>query len=158
MRLVFAGTPEPALPALRSLIDSPRHDVIAVLTRPDAASGRHGRPQPSPVARLALERAVALDARLPEGWNELGGVETEAGNLSEALRCYLKALDLAPDLPYALVNAAQTQDKLGHAADAEQLYRHALSAARVQSAGTGDRVTWEAERPPAPLWRAVMHH
>ncbi|MFZ3305083.1 MAG: hypothetical protein WA227_15920, partial [Mycobacterium sp.] len=25
MRLVFAGTPEPALPALRSLIDSPRH-------------------------------------------------------------------------------------------------------------------------------------
>ncbi|MGA9361055.1 MAG: methionyl-tRNA formyltransferase, partial [Mycobacterium sp.] len=32
MRLVFAGTPEPALPALRRLIDSPRHDVAAVLT------------------------------------------------------------------------------------------------------------------------------
>ncbi|MCV7050939.1 methionyl-tRNA formyltransferase, partial [Mycobacterium heidelbergense] len=49
MRLVFAGTPEPALPALRRLIDSPRHQVVAVLTRPDAASGRRGRPEPSPV-------------------------------------------------------------------------------------------------------------
>ncbi|MDI3315086.1 MAG: methionyl-tRNA formyltransferase [Mycobacterium sp.] len=60
MRLVFAGTPEIALPALRRLIDSPRHDVIAVLTRPDAASGRSGTPQPSPVARLALERGIAV--------------------------------------------------------------------------------------------------
>ncbi|WP_163759223.1 methionyl-tRNA formyltransferase [Mycobacterium botniense] len=60
MRLVFAGTPEPALPALRCLIGSERHEVIAVLTRPDAASGRRGRPQPSPVARLALEHGIPL--------------------------------------------------------------------------------------------------
>lgn len=60
VRLVFAGTPEPALPALRRLIDSPRHEVIAVLTRPDAAVGRHGRPQPSPVAREALDRGIPL--------------------------------------------------------------------------------------------------
>ncbi|KLO37017.1 methionyl-tRNA formyltransferase [Mycobacterium nebraskense] len=60
MRLVFAGTPEPALPALRRLIDSPRHEVIAVLTRPDAAVGRHGKPQPSPVAREALDRGIPL--------------------------------------------------------------------------------------------------
>jgi methionyl-tRNA formyltransferase len=60
VRLVFAGTPEPALPALRSLIDSPRHEVIAVLTRPDAASGRHGKPMPSPVARLALEQGIPV--------------------------------------------------------------------------------------------------
>lgn len=60
VRLVFAGTPEPALPALRRLIDSPRHDVIAVLTRPDAAVGRHGKPQPSPVAREALDRGIPL--------------------------------------------------------------------------------------------------
>ena len=60
MRLVFAGTPEPALPSLRRLIDSPRHEVIAVLTRPDAASGRRGRPSPSPVARLALEHDIPL--------------------------------------------------------------------------------------------------
>jgi methionyl-tRNA formyltransferase len=60
VRLVFAGTPEPALPALRSLIDSPRHEVIAVLTRPDAVSGRHGTPKPSPVARLALEQGIPV--------------------------------------------------------------------------------------------------
>ncbi|ORW87957.1 methionyl-tRNA formyltransferase [Mycobacterium sp. IEC1808] len=60
MRLVFAGTPEPALPALRTLIDSPRHDVVAVLTRPDAASGRRGKPEPSPVAREALERGIPV--------------------------------------------------------------------------------------------------
>ncbi|MGH3967345.1 MAG: methionyl-tRNA formyltransferase [Mycobacterium sp.] len=60
MRLVFAGTPESALPALRQLIDSPRHQVIAVLTRPDAASGRRGHLQPSPVARLALDLGIPV--------------------------------------------------------------------------------------------------
>ncbi|MCV7072848.1 methionyl-tRNA formyltransferase, partial [Mycobacterium rufum] len=48
MRLVFAGTPEPALPSLRRLLSSHRHDVVAALTRPDAAAGRRGRPAPSP--------------------------------------------------------------------------------------------------------------
>ncbi|WP_077089766.1 methionyl-tRNA formyltransferase [Mycobacterium rhizamassiliense] len=60
MRLVFAGTPEPALPSLRRLIDSPRHEVVAVLTRPDAASGRRGKPEPSPVAREALDRGIPV--------------------------------------------------------------------------------------------------
>lgn len=60
VRLIFAGTPTPALPALRRLIDSPRHDVAAVLTRPDAASGRRGKPQPSPVAREALDRGIPV--------------------------------------------------------------------------------------------------
>jgi methionyl-tRNA formyltransferase len=60
MRLVFAGTPEPALPSLRRLIDSRRHDVVAVLSRPDAASGRRAKPTPSPVARLALDEGVPV--------------------------------------------------------------------------------------------------
>ncbi|HUM00134.1 MAG TPA: methionyl-tRNA formyltransferase [Mycobacterium sp.] len=60
MRLVFAGTPETALPALRRLIASPRHDVVAVLTRPDAVSGRHGKPTPSPVARLARDEQIPV--------------------------------------------------------------------------------------------------
>ncbi len=60
MRIVFAGTPEPALPPLRRLIESPRHDVVAVLTRPDAAAGRRRKPAPSPVARLALEHDIPL--------------------------------------------------------------------------------------------------
>lgn len=60
MRLVFAGTPEPALPSLRRLIASENHDVIAVLTRPDAAAGRRGTPAPSPVAQLAAEHGIPV--------------------------------------------------------------------------------------------------
>jgi methionyl-tRNA formyltransferase len=60
MRIVFAGTPEPALPSLRRLIDSARHDVVAVLTRPDAAAGRRAKPSPSPVAQLALEHGITV--------------------------------------------------------------------------------------------------
>jgi methionyl-tRNA formyltransferase len=60
VRLVFAGTPEPALPSLARLVDSPRHDVVAVLTRPDAAAGRRGKPSPSPVARFALEHDIPV--------------------------------------------------------------------------------------------------
>lgn len=57
---MFAGTPEPALPSLRRLLSSHRHDVVAVLTRPDAAAGRRGRPAPSPVAQLALEHGIPV--------------------------------------------------------------------------------------------------
>ncbi|MDN4520307.1 methionyl-tRNA formyltransferase [Mycolicibacterium austroafricanum] len=60
MRLVFAGTPEPALPSLQRLIDSDRHEVIAVVTRPDAAAGRRGRPSPSPVAQLAAAHGIPV--------------------------------------------------------------------------------------------------
>jgi methionyl-tRNA formyltransferase len=60
MRIVFAGTPEPALPSLQRLIDSPRHEVVAVLTRRDAAAGRRAKPTPSPVAALALEHGLPV--------------------------------------------------------------------------------------------------
>ncbi|BBY91509.1 methionyl-tRNA formyltransferase [Mycobacterium gallinarum] len=60
MRLVFAGTPEPALPSLAWLVESPRHDVVAVLTRPDAAVGRRGTPSPSPVARFAMDHDIPV--------------------------------------------------------------------------------------------------
>jgi methionyl-tRNA formyltransferase len=60
VRIVFAGTPEPALPSLRRFVESPRHDVVAVLTRPDAAAGRRAKPSPSPVARLALEHDIPV--------------------------------------------------------------------------------------------------
>lgn len=52
MRLVFAGTPEVALPALEALMAS-RHEVVAVVTRPDAPAGRGRRLTPSPVAARA---------------------------------------------------------------------------------------------------------
>ncbi|HUQ56167.1 methionyl-tRNA formyltransferase [Lentzea sp.] len=60
MRLVFAGTPEAALPSLRAFIDSPRHDVVAVVTRPDAPSGRGRKLERSPVAALADEHGIEV--------------------------------------------------------------------------------------------------
>ena len=57
MRLVFAGTPEVALPALRGLAAS-RHTVAAVVTRPDAPAGRGRRMVASPVAALAQELGI----------------------------------------------------------------------------------------------------
>ncbi|MGH3920836.1 MAG: methionyl-tRNA formyltransferase [Pseudonocardiaceae bacterium] len=53
MRLVFAGTPEVAVPSLQALLDSDRHEIAAVLTRPDAPAGRGQRPARSPVGALA---------------------------------------------------------------------------------------------------------
>ncbi|MGH3985240.1 MAG: methionyl-tRNA formyltransferase, partial [Pseudonocardiaceae bacterium] len=53
MRLVFAGTPEVAVPSLQALLDSGRHEIAAVLTRPDAPAGRGQRPARSPVGALA---------------------------------------------------------------------------------------------------------
>ncbi|AEA25622.1 Methionyl-tRNA formyltransferase [Pseudonocardia dioxanivorans CB1190] len=60
MRLLFAGTPEPAVPALRALLESPRHEVVAVLTRPDAPAGRGRSVQRSPVGALADEAGVRV--------------------------------------------------------------------------------------------------
>ena len=59
MRLVFAGTPEPAMVALEALLAS-EHDVVAVLTRPDARRGRGRSLQPSPVAQCALEHGIEV--------------------------------------------------------------------------------------------------
>lgn len=52
MRLVFAGTPEVAVPALDGLLAS-RHEVVAVVTRPDAPAGRGRVPRRSPVGERA---------------------------------------------------------------------------------------------------------
>ena len=59
MRLVFAGTPEVAVTALRAILAS-RHTVEAVVTRPDAPAGRGRRVEPSPVAALARESGIEL--------------------------------------------------------------------------------------------------
>jgi len=62
MRLVFAGTPAAAVPSLDALLKS-RHEVAAVITRPDAPAGRGRRVGPSPVAERAAE--VGLEALKP---------------------------------------------------------------------------------------------
>jgi methionyl-tRNA formyltransferase len=62
MRLVFAGTPQTAVPSLDALLRS-GHEVAAVVTRPDAPAGRGLRVAPSPVALRAAE--AGLEALKP---------------------------------------------------------------------------------------------
>ncbi|MEV7553333.1 methionyl-tRNA formyltransferase [Amycolatopsis sp. NPDC089917] len=60
MRLVFAGTPEPAVPSLRALLASEEHEVVAVVTRPDAQAGRGRRVVRSPIGALADEHGIEV--------------------------------------------------------------------------------------------------
>lgn len=59
MRVVFAGTPEVALPSLQAVADS-GHELVGVVTRPDAPAGRGRRLVASPVAQRAEELGVPL--------------------------------------------------------------------------------------------------
>lgn len=59
MKLIFAGTPANAATTLRWLLAS-GHEVVAVLTRPDAPIGRKRVITPSPVAQLAQEAGIPV--------------------------------------------------------------------------------------------------
>jgi methionyl-tRNA formyltransferase len=59
MRVVFAGTPEVALPALDAIVAS-EHELVGVVTRPDAPSGRGRKLVASPVAQRAEELGVPV--------------------------------------------------------------------------------------------------
>jgi methionyl-tRNA formyltransferase len=59
MRLVFAGTPQTAVPSLDALLAS-RHEVVAVVTRPDAPAGRGRKVDSNPVARLAAAAGIEM--------------------------------------------------------------------------------------------------
>ena len=59
MRVVFAGTPRAAVPSLEALLSS-RHEVAAVVTRPDAPAGRGRKLAPSPVAERAAQAGLEV--------------------------------------------------------------------------------------------------
>lgn len=59
MRVVFAGTPEPAVPSLRALAAS-SHEIVGVVTRRDAPVGRKRVLTPSPVAVAAEELGLTV--------------------------------------------------------------------------------------------------
>ncbi|WP_277371576.1 methionyl-tRNA formyltransferase [Rhodococcus rhodochrous] len=60
MRVVFAGTPEPAVPSLLRLIESSRHEVVAVVTRPDTTAGRGRKIVRSAVGQIADEHGIEV--------------------------------------------------------------------------------------------------
>ncbi len=60
MRLLFMGTSPFAVPALHSLIDSPSHEVQAVVTQPDRPQGRGGKVSSTPVKEVAVQAGLPL--------------------------------------------------------------------------------------------------
>ena len=57
MRVVYFGSGEFAVPALRWLINSP-HEIAAVVTQPDRPAGRGKKPMPTPVGQDRRKPAV----------------------------------------------------------------------------------------------------
>lgn len=94
MRIVFAGTPSPAVPSVRAIAAS-AHELVGVVTRSDAALGRKRVLTPSPVAeaadtlgvpvikadRLDAEATAAIDALAPD----LGVIVAYGGLVREPL-------------------------------------------------------------------------
>ena len=79
MRLVFAGTPDVAVPSLDALHAS-THEIVAVVSRPPAASGRGRSVSPSAVAARAHELGIPVittDPRLPEFVGQLRELQPE---------------------------------------------------------------------------------
>lgn len=59
MKIIFAGTPEFAVPALAGLIES-GHEIVMVLTQPDRPAGRGMKLRASPVKALALQHDLIV--------------------------------------------------------------------------------------------------
>lgn len=82
MRIVFAGTPETAVPSLKALIDSDGHEIAAVITRPDAPKGRGRTLHRSPVGEVAdaagIEVLTPTSGRDPELASALRELDVEA--------------------------------------------------------------------------------
>lgn len=80
MNIVFAGTPEFAVPALRALIAS-GHAPCAVYTQPDRPAGRGRKLTASPVKQLATECGIPVrqpeSLKGPEEFERLRGLEPD---------------------------------------------------------------------------------
>ena len=72
LRILFAGTPEFAMPPLQALLDEGR-DIVAVLTQPDRGAGRGKKLRASPVKQLALENGLQVlqpESLKDPGWQQ----------------------------------------------------------------------------------------
>ncbi|NTV40391.1 MAG: methionyl-tRNA formyltransferase [Demequinaceae bacterium] len=84
MRLIFAGTPEVAIPALAALIDA-GHEIVLVLTQPDAKGRRGSQVHPSPVKQYALDHGLPVEtpvkASSPDMVERVGALKADAAGV-----------------------------------------------------------------------------
>lgn len=73
MKIVFMGTPDFAVPALKALAESAKHEVSLVVTQPDRPRGRSGKPAPSDVKLCAEQYGIPVFQ--PEKIREEAAVE-----------------------------------------------------------------------------------
>ena len=60
MKVIYLGTPEFAVKPLKSIIESDKHEVVAVVTQPDKPVGRKAIITPPPVKKLATEYGIPV--------------------------------------------------------------------------------------------------
>ena len=80
MKIVFAGTPEFAVPTLQALLDSP-FEICGVYTQPDRPAGRGRKLSPSPVKQLAIANRIPVyqpvNFKSPEALAELQALNAD---------------------------------------------------------------------------------
>ncbi len=82
MKIIFMGTPDFAVPVLEGLCNS-RHEVVLVVTQPDRAKGRQGKPSPSPVKESAVKHG--LEVYQPQKLRDREAVEVLKGYESDLI-------------------------------------------------------------------------
>ena len=136
MKIVFAGTPDFALTALRALVDA-RHEIGLVISQPDRPSGRGMKLTPSPVKAFAISRGI--EVLTPTNLNPAKSPEA----LKETLA---KIRAFAPDVlvvaafgmivPEAMLEAPLG---IGHARDIKAINIHASLLPRWRGAAPAAR-------------------
>ncbi|WP_291473854.1 methionyl-tRNA formyltransferase [Corynebacterium sp.] len=110
MKILFAGTPEPAAVTLQYLLDDPAHEVVAVLTQPDAKRGRGRSLHPSKVAEVAEAAGVPVHK-----WASLKASVGESDEVRETLRGYAAdGVDAVAVVAYGQILPADVLDIFRH--------------------------------------------
>ena len=117
-----AGFPQLALPYLRkaAIRSHTNHKASLAVSQIELQAGNLDE------AELFLRRAQSISPNSAQVWNVVGGLAMARDDYLLASEHFDRALELSPDLPYVLVNAAQAQVRLGNAIEAEKLLRRAL--------------------------------
>ena len=167
MRVVFAGTPEVALPSLRALAASD-HDLVGVVTRPDAPAGRGRRLVASPVAAAGRgARRAGAQARAPARPGLPGGAARAGARLLPGRRLRRAAAAVGARHPRARLGEPALLDPAGLARGRPGAARpvgrrrghrrhdlpHRPGARRRTDVRRGDRAGPARRTPPATCWR-----